>query len=170
VLEESLLTKRTQLKTAVTPETGSEGPETSEDGKESRVPITEIPDIRPYEHIEGPARERHERLVEQWKEIRRLHLAGAKVKDIAEWADMNGWERAEAVSDPALPGRWHGGPFLQGVPQPATDVLYGEVSGHRMISFTHTWRTGTPESRFSRKRYAHVLALDATSANEVTTA
>jgi transposase len=85
VLEEFLLTKRTELKKAVTPQTGSEGPETSEDGKESRVPITEIPDIRPYEHIEGPARERHERLVEQWKEIRRLHLAGAKVKDIAEW-------------------------------------------------------------------------------------
>jgi transposase len=85
VLEEFLLTKRTQLKKALTPETGSEGPETSEDGKESRVPITEIPDIRPYEHIEGPARERHERLVEQWKEIRRVHLAGAQVKDIAEW-------------------------------------------------------------------------------------
>jgi transposase len=85
VLEEFLLTKRTELKKAVTPETGSEGLETSEDGKVSRVPITEIPDIRPYEHIEGPARERHERLVEQWKEIRRLHLAGAKVKDIAEW-------------------------------------------------------------------------------------
>lgn len=83
-----------------------------------------------------------------------------RVKDIAEWADMNGWERAEAASDPELPGRWQGGPFLQGLPQPATDVLYGEVSGQRMISFTHTWRTGTAESRFSRKRYAHVVALD----------
>jgi transposase len=54
-------------------------------GKTDRVPTTEIPDKRPYEHIEGPARKRHERLVEQWKEIRRLHLAGAKVKDISEW-------------------------------------------------------------------------------------
>jgi Helix-turn-helix domain of resolvase len=40
---------------------------------------------RPYGSIEGPAQKRHERLVERWKEIRRLHLAGASVKDIAEW-------------------------------------------------------------------------------------
>lgn len=85
VLENFLLTKRTELKKAVTPESNSEGPESSENGREVHVPIAEIPDIRPYEHIEGPARERHERLVEQWEEIRRLHLAGAKVKDIANW-------------------------------------------------------------------------------------
>lgn len=85
VLENFLLTKRTELKKAVMPETSSEKPGSSENGKEGHVPITEIPDIRSYEHIEAPARERHERLVEQWKEIRRLHLAGAKVKDIAEW-------------------------------------------------------------------------------------
>lgn len=85
VLENFLLTKRPELKKAVMPEHSSDEPDTSEAGKEGSVPTTEIPDIRPYEHIEGPARERHERLVEQWKEIRRLHLAGAKVKDIAEW-------------------------------------------------------------------------------------
>ncbi|GAB4086966.1 hypothetical protein GCM10028784_35960 [Myceligenerans cantabricum] len=83
-----------------------------------------------------------------------------RVKDIAEWADMNGWERVENASDLALSGRWKGGPFLQGVPQPATDLLYGEVSGYRMISFTHSWRTGTAESKISRKRFAHVVALD----------
>lgn len=84
VMEHFLLTKRTELKKAVTPAEASE-----ENGAQGATgdlsPVTEIPDIRPYEHIEGPARERHERLVEQWKEIRRLHLAGAKVKDIAEW-------------------------------------------------------------------------------------
>lgn len=84
VMEHFLLTKRTELKKAVTPADASE-----ENGAQGatgdRSPVTEIPDIRPYEHIEGPARERHERLVEQWKEIRRLYLAGAKVKDIAEW-------------------------------------------------------------------------------------
>ncbi|WP_327286736.1 ISL3 family transposase [Rubrobacter aplysinae] len=85
VVEHFLLTKRTELKKAVMPETTHDGAETSKDGKEGHVPVTEIPDIRAYEHIEGPARERHERLVEQWKAIRRLHLAGAKVKDIAEW-------------------------------------------------------------------------------------
>lgn len=47
MLEDFLLTKRTELKKAVTPETSSEWPETSEDGEEGRVPITEIPDQRP---------------------------------------------------------------------------------------------------------------------------
>ena len=36
---------------------------------------------RPYGSIEGPAQKRHERLVERWKDIRRLHLAGASVLD-----------------------------------------------------------------------------------------
>src|SRR5215216_3429106 len=40
---------------------------------------------RPYGSIEGPVQKRHERLVERWEEIRRLHLAGARVKDIAQW-------------------------------------------------------------------------------------
>lgn len=83
-----------------------------------------------------------------------------RAREIAEWADMNEWERPEPGSDPQLHGRWKGGPFLQGVPLPATDVLRGEVSGMRVISFTHTWRTGTAESKVSRKRYAHVVALD----------
>lgn len=60
-------------------------PGTPAAGNEDHAPSTEVPDKRPYEHIEGPARKRHERLVEQWKEIRRLPLAGAKVKDLAEW-------------------------------------------------------------------------------------
>ncbi len=65
VLENFLLTKRPELKKAATSETRANEPGTSEDGKEDLVPSTEIPDKRPYEHIEGPARERHERIVEQ---------------------------------------------------------------------------------------------------------
>ncbi len=86
VLENFLLTKRTELKKAATAEqTTPNESGTSVAGKTDRVQSTEVPDKRPYEHIEGPARKRHERLVEQWKEIRRLHLAGTKVKDISEW-------------------------------------------------------------------------------------
>ena len=86
VLENFLLNKRTELKKAAMPEqTTSEEPGTSAAGDEERAPTTEVPDKHPYEHIEGPARKRNERLVEQWREIRRLHLAGAKVKDISEW-------------------------------------------------------------------------------------
>ncbi|MDP9476722.1 MAG: transposase [Actinomycetota bacterium] len=40
---------------------------------------------KPYGSVEGPAQRRHERFVETWKDIRRLHLAGASVRDIAEW-------------------------------------------------------------------------------------
>jgi transposase len=85
VLEELLLGKRPTLKKAAMPETGPEKQWNSEDGTRDWVPTTETPIKRPYESIEGPARARHERLVEQWKEIRKLHLAGAKVKDIADW-------------------------------------------------------------------------------------
>ena len=86
VLEEFLLTKRPALKKATMPANAPEETGTSEYySAEDSVPSTEIPTRRPYKSIEGPARKRHERLVERWKEIRRLHLAGAKVKDIAEW-------------------------------------------------------------------------------------
>lgn len=51
-------------------EIASEKSETSEDTENSAT-ITEVPDQRPYESVEEPARKRHERLVEQWKEIRR---------------------------------------------------------------------------------------------------
>jgi transposase len=84
-LEDFLLTKRPELKKAAVPAGASEEG-VAEDGTKNHAPTTEVPDQRPYESVEGPARERHERLVEQWREIRRLHLAGAKVKDIAEWA------------------------------------------------------------------------------------
>lgn len=86
VVEDFLLTKRPELKKAAMPE---ESVSEKTNPSEISAPTTEVPDQRPYEHIEGPARERHERLVEQWNEIRRLHLAGAKVKDIAEWTGVS---------------------------------------------------------------------------------
>ena len=73
VLEEYLLSKRPALKKAAIPETGAE-PE--DDAEEEHASGAEAPLQRPYESIEEPVRKRHESLVEQWKEIRRLHLAG----------------------------------------------------------------------------------------------
>ncbi len=128
VLEGFLLTKRPELKKAAMPETGSEQKGDRRDGEDS-VPTTEIPIKRPYESTEGPARERHERLVEQWKEIRRLHLAGAKVKDISEWTGTSRstvyryrklaeppprpeYRRKKSVLDPWMPyliKRWNEG-------------------------------------------------------------
>lgn len=80
VLEESLLQKRPILRKAVTQETVSE--EKSVDDFASG-PMTPN---RPRKHaarIEEAARKRHERLVEQWQDIRRLHLAGADVRLIS---------------------------------------------------------------------------------------
>jgi len=85
VLEEFLLSKRSALKKVALSGTDPVEKGAPEDGAEDPVPTTETPIRRPYESIEAPARKRHERLVEQWKEIRKLHLAGAKVKDISEW-------------------------------------------------------------------------------------
>jgi len=126
-LEEFLLRKRSALGSAAT-RTG---------GEEKRLPGSIGGDVstlhvrlgRPYGSIEGPAQRRHERLVERWEEIRRLHLAGASVRDIAEWVGTSqstvyryrelaeppprpGYRRRASVLDPYLPyilGRWNEG-------------------------------------------------------------
>ena len=127
-LEEFLLHKRSAL----------EGPAASEKGEEEQpLPGSIDDDVstlpvrlgRPYGSVEGPAQKRHERLVETWKDIRRLHLAGASVKDIAEWVGTSQstvyrnrelaeppprprYRRRASVLDPYLPyllERWNEG-------------------------------------------------------------
>ena len=85
VLEEFLLQKRPALRDAVSE------PET----KETRDAV-DVPDptrtIRPgswQASKEEAARRRHERLVEQWKDIRRLYLAGADVRFISRKLGMS---------------------------------------------------------------------------------
>ena len=80
VLEESLLQKRPALRKAVMPETVSE-----EKSVDDFAPGPMTPN-RPRKHaakIEEAAKKRHERLVEQWQDIRRLYLAGADVRLIS---------------------------------------------------------------------------------------
>jgi hypothetical protein len=86
VIEGFLLGKRPGPKKAAMLETGSGDKEDSKEITRDSVPATEAPIERPYdEGIDGPARKRHERLVERRREIRRPHPAGAKLKDIAGW-------------------------------------------------------------------------------------
>ncbi len=127
-LEQFLLHKRPALRKAAVPATGEE---------EGRLPGSIDGDVstlavrlgRPYASIEGPAQKRHERLVAMWKDIRRLHLAGASVRDIAEWVGTSqstvyryrertepplrpAYRRKASVLDPYLPyllGRWNEG-------------------------------------------------------------
>jgi transposase len=78
-LEEYLLQKRPVLQKVAAPEAA---PEEKDDADFASGPI--MPN-RPRTHdrkIEEAARKRHERLVEQWRNIRRLYLAGADLRDI----------------------------------------------------------------------------------------
>src|SRR5215207_4786479 len=129
-LEEFLVRKRSTLGKATAAETGDEDEllpvPGSIDGDLSTLPVRLG---RPYGSVEGPAQRRHERLVERWKDIRRLHLAGASVKDIAEWVGTSHstvyryrerpdppprprYKRGASVLDPYLPylmRRWNEG-------------------------------------------------------------
>jgi transposase len=127
-LEEFLLHKRPALGRAAAPRT-DKGEELLPGSIDEDVLTLAVRLGRPYGSVEGPAQKRHERLVERWKEIRRLHLAGASVKDIAEWVGTSqstvyryrelseppprpGYKRRASVLDPYLPylvKRWNEG-------------------------------------------------------------
>jgi transposase len=82
VLEEFLLHKRTALQKATAPEekTTTEGEAPADLGAPG--PMSPNRPRRWQARQEEKARKRHERLVEQWRNIRRLYLAGADLRDI----------------------------------------------------------------------------------------
>jgi transposase len=116
-LEEFLLQKQTTLRQAASPEAAPE--DKSDDSFESGL----IMPNRPRNHdrkIEAAARKRHERLVRQWEDIRRLYLAGAdlrhicrvlgisartvyRYKDLAEPPPRRAYGRRKSVLDPYVP-------------------------------------------------------------------
>src|SRR5215208_6103509 len=126
-LEEYLLQKRPVLRKAAAPEAA---PEEKDDVDEfASGPI--MPN-RPRTHdrkIEEAARKRHERLVEQWKNIRRLYLARADLRDICRQLGISArtvyrykdlteppprptYKRKSSVLDPYVPyllRRWNEG-------------------------------------------------------------
>ncbi|GGM09894.1 hypothetical protein GCM10010102_02210 [Promicromonospora citrea] len=83
-------------------------------------------------------------------------------QDVERWAEANGWEYVG--TDPVLAQRWSGRPFGIGIDRQARDVVRGTVDGFEIVSFTYTWRSGTPDAdtrRAGMRRTAHVVALDA---------
>ena len=126
-LEEYLLQKRPVLQKAAAPEAKPE--EKDEDDYFASGPI--MPN-RPRNHdrkIEEAAKKRHERLIEQWRNIRRLYLAGAdlrhicrqlgisartvyRYKDLTEPPPRPAYKRRASVLDPYVPylvRRWNEG-------------------------------------------------------------
>jgi transposase len=116
-LEEFLLQKQSALREAAAPEAAPEG---KDDGTFESGPI--MPN-RPRDHdrkLEEAARGRHERLVRQWEDIRRLYLAGAdlrricrvlgvsvrtvyRYKDLTEPPPRRSHARRKSVLDPHVP-------------------------------------------------------------------
>ena len=127
-LEEYLLQrKRPVLRKAAAPEAAPEQKDEDEDFASGPI----MPN-RPRTHdrkIEEAARKRHERLVEQWKNIRRLYLAKAdfreichqlgisartvyRYKDLTEPPPRQAYKRRASVLDPYVPylvRRWNEG-------------------------------------------------------------
>ena len=189
-LEEFLLRKRTALGKAAASGTGSE----EEDGLPGSIDDDGVSPLsvrlgRPYGSIEGPAHKRHERLVERWKDIRRLHLAGASVKDIAEWVGTSqstvyryrelseppprpGYRRRASVLDPYLPyllKRWNEGCR-------SAKRLHAEIRerGYRhsvdtvnrlLSSFRHTEQQGKKPSHAPRAKKGSIAGASPTAKN-----
>ena len=187
-LEEYLLSKRSALGKAAAAETGEgEGPlPGSIDGDASTLPVRLG---RPYKSVEGPAQKRHERLVERWKQIRRFHLAGASVKDIAEWVGTSQstvyryrelaeppprprYRRKASVLDPYLPyllGRWNEG-------SRSAKRLHGEIreQGYRhsvdtvnrlLSSFRHTEELGEKHTQAPKAKRGSIAGASPTAKN-----
>jgi len=185
-LEEYLLQKRPVLHRAAAPEAA---PEEKDDADFASGPI--MPN-RPRTHdrkIEEAARKRHERLVEQWKNIRRLYLAGAylrdicrqlgisartvyRYKDLTEPPPRPAYKRKASVLDPYVPylvKRWNEGCHNG-------KKLYREIRerGYRnseetCARFTAQLRRaearGKPVSSVPRARQGSVAGLSPTAKN-----
>ena len=129
VLEEFLLQKRTSLQKATAPEekTTTEGEAPADLGAPG--PMSPNRPRRWQARQEEKARKRHERLVEQWRNIRRLYLAGADLRDICRQLGISArtvyrykdlqeppprpaYKRRASVLDPYVPyllRRWNEG-------------------------------------------------------------
>jgi len=131
VLEEFLLGKRTLLQKAAAPEEKATPEAASEEKDDDFTPGPMSPN-RPrlwQARQQEKARKRHERLVEQWKNIRRLYLAGADLRDICRQLGISArtvyrykdlqepplrpaYKRRASVLDPYVPyllRRWNEG-------------------------------------------------------------
>jgi transposase len=185
-LEEFLLQKQPVLRRAATP--GTE-PEDRGDGAFGSGPI--MPN-RPRNHdrkVEEAARKRHERLVERWRDIRRLHLAGAdlrdicrvlgisartvyRYKDLAEPPPRTRYKRRASVLDPYVPyllERWgegcRNGKQLYREIRERGYANSEETCAHFVSRLRRAEAQGKPPSSVPRARRGSVAGLSPTSRN-----
>ena len=185
-LEEYLLQKRPVLHKAAAPEAL---PEEKDDADFASGPI--MPN-RPRTHdakIEEAARKRHERLVEQWRNIRRLYLAGADLRDICRQLGISArtvyrykdlteppprpaYKRRASVLDPYVPylvRRWnegcHNGKRLYREIREQGYANSEEICARFTAQLRHAEARGKPISSVPRARQGSVAGLSPTAKN-----
>jgi transposase len=185
-LEEYLLQKRPILQKAAAPEAA---PEEKNDADFASGPI--MPN-RPRTHdrkIEEAARKRHERLVEQWRNIRRLYLAGAdlrhickrlgisartvyRYKDLEEPPPRPAYKRRASVLDPYVPylvARWnegcHNGKRLYREIREQGYANSEEICARFTAQLRRAEARGKPVSSVPRARQGSVAGLSPTAKN-----
>jgi len=186
VLENFLLQKQPVLRKAAMP--GTE-PEDRSDGAFGSGPV--MPN-RPRNHdrkMEEAARRRHERLVRQWEDIRRLYLAGAdlrhickrlgvsartvyRYKDLAEPPPRRAYKRKASVLDPYVPylvRRWnegcHNGKRLYREIREQGYENSEEICARFTAQLRRAEARGKPPSSVPRARKSSVAGLSPTSKN-----
>ncbi len=185
-LEDYLLRKRPILQKAAAPEVA---PEEKDDADFASGPI--MPN-RPRTHdrkIEEAARKRHERLVEQWRNIRRLYLAGAdlrhicrrlgisartvyRYKDLEEPPPRPAYKRKASVLDPYVPylvRRWnegcHNGKRLYREIRERGYANSEEICARFTAQLRRAEARGKPASAVPRARRGSVAGLSPTAKN-----
>jgi transposase len=185
-LEEYLLQKRPVLQKAAASEAK---PEQKDDADFSSGPI--MPN-RPRNHdrkIEEAARKRHERLVEQWRNIRRLYLAKADLRDICRQLGISArtvyrykdlteppprpaYKRRVSVLDPYVPylvKRWeegcHNGKRLYREIREQGYQHSEEICARFTAQLRRAEARGQPISSVPRARQGSVAGLSPTAKN-----
>jgi transposase len=187
-LEEYLLQKRPVLQKAAASEAA---PEEKDDAEEEFASGPIMPN-RPRTHdrkIEEAARNRHERLLEQWKNIRRLYLAKADLRDICRQLGISArtvyrykdlteppprpaYKRRASVLDPYVPyllRRWdegcHNGKRLYREIRGQGYQNSEEICARFTAQLRRAEARGKPISSVPRARQGSVAGLSPTAKN-----
>jgi transposase len=189
VLEEFLLGKRTLLQKAAAPEEKAtmEGEAAVEVGAPG--PMSPNRPRRGQARQEEKARKRHERLVEQWRNIRRPYLAGADFRDICRQLGISArtvyrykdlgeppprppYKRRASVLDPYVPylvRRWnegcHNGKRLYREIREQGYAYSEETCARFVAELRRAQAAGKPPSAVPRARKGSVAGTSPTAKN-----